>query len=115
MNDHTLPKFAKQRYDKVHQLVSGALSHGDAGGAGYLLSLKMAADNHYRVIFSGAYFNLSDEHPQPTKSQWNNLKKRLKRREPRLFIFKEYGEIECPKKHAVSQKCFYIDIGYFAE
>lgn len=106
-----LPQFAKRPYDKVHQYAARAFKGGGPGTS--LIALKTFDDGHYRAIFSADYFTLHEGATEPTKSQWNTLKKHLKRIDHRVFIFREYGETDCPP-HSPHEKCYYIDFGFFA-
>lgn len=63
-------------------------------------------DGHYRALFAPAYF---PQNP-PSKSQWSTLKKKVKRHNEGVFIFKAYGEIIDGETRS-----FYLDFGFFAE
>lgn len=67
-------------------------------------------DGHYRVLFRPSYFVLPEGQEQPTRSQWNSLKKKMKRHNPRVFIFKAHGEVPCDG----GQRCYYVDFGFFS-
>lgn len=99
-----LPDFKKRPYDKVHQFASAVFT-SSKDGKSKLVKIETFDDGHYRAIFQPDYFG--DE--EPTKSQWNTLKKRLKRHDRLVFVFKEHGQTEHKGK-----ACHYIDFGFFA-
>ncbi|RMG76179.1 MAG: hypothetical protein D6711_04740 [Chloroflexi bacterium] len=70
------------------------------------VNLHAHDDGHYRVVFKKSFFTLTQDNTEPTKSQWNTLKKRMKRINKRVFIFKEHGE--------TSEDHYYMDFGFFA-
>lgn len=109
MYDDELPEFKKVKKSFVTQFINGALV--GAGGAS-LVSLEEFDDNHYRVIFKLSYFQLAEGTDSPSKSQWNTLKKKIKRRDRAVFIFREYGQIECGDAVAKTEKCLYLDFGF---
>jgi hypothetical protein len=53
---------------------------------------------------------LADGATEPSKSQWNSLKKRFKRAAPYVFMFKEHGAAECE-----GGACYYLDFGFFED
>jgi hypothetical protein len=104
-----LPRFAKRRPDIVENWMRMALTNPRTANTSALRALIPHEDGHFRAIFSPAYFALAEGATEPTKSQWNTLKKHLKRIEPRLFIFKEHGAVEYE-----GELCLYLDFGFFA-
>ncbi|MDX2161966.1 MAG: hypothetical protein SF162_11625 [bacterium] len=74
----------------------------------HLIDLIEHEDAHYRIIFDPAYFNLPEGETAPSKSQWNNLKKKFKRHNAQVFLFKEHGEVT----HN-GQRAYYLDFGFF--
>jgi len=109
--DNDLPQFRKVKRSYAASLIHQALS-GPRGAA--LLQLIEFEDNHFRAVFDISYFQLADGNILPSKSQWNSLKKRLKRRDRSIFIFREYGRIDCEAqgKHLAANICLYIDFGF---
>lgn len=99
-----LPDFRKVPFTVAHQIASRALSPQGTGST--LQKLLVFDDNHFRALFSPSYFVLGDDVTEPSKSQWNTLKKRFKRLDHDIFIFKEHGQ---------QDGLFYIDFGYYAE
>lgn len=69
-------------------------------------------DHHFRVIFKSTYFVLQDDNTEPTKSQWATLKKKMKRHNKGVFIYKDTGLVDCGFENSDSE-CYYIDFGYF--
>lgn len=105
MTNEGLPKFQKRTKAAVLPLVY------DAIGKAHVVDVQVYPDGHFRVIFKETYFKRSDGQEAPSKSQWGTLKKRLKRRDSRLFVFKESGKINnTPQQEA----CYFLDFGFFA-
>lgn len=106
-----LPKFRKVKRSYAAALIHQALS-GPRGAA--LLQLVEFDDHHYRAVFDLNHFQLAEGNQLPSKSQWNSLKKRLKRRDRSIFIFREYGRIDCESqgKSLAAKTCLYIDFGF---
>ena len=92
-------------------MIQSALS-GPCGSA--LLQLIEFDDHHFRAVFDLEHFQLAPDQPMPSKSQWNTLKKRLKRRDRSIFIFREYGRIDCETdgRALAAKTCLYIDFGF---
>jgi hypothetical protein len=103
-----LPEFKPRSQETVLAYMRTMLINEHLSDQTHLKALTNYSDGHYRAIFDPAYFALPDGQSEPTKSQWNTLKKKLKRHEPKVFIFREHGEIE----H--EGRCFYLDFGFFA-
>ncbi|NWF69541.1 MAG: hypothetical protein HXY40_10685 [Chloroflexi bacterium] len=96
-----LPKFQARHFGYVHKWIAGLLSHDAEGRMTHLVELIAYDDGHYRALFRPAYFG---DQP-PSKSQWSTLKKRLKRHEPLIFVFKQHGTLG---------DCVYLDFGFVA-
>lgn len=108
---HELPEFQKMRRRFVADFINGALS-GPRGAC--LIKLIEYDDHHYRAVFRRSYFELIDGAEMPSKSQWNTLKKKLKRRNRRIFVFRDYGSVACSEYELVGpdQVCLYLDFGF---
>lgn len=106
-----LPRFRKVKRSYAASLVHSALS-GPQGSA--LLQLLEYDDRHFRAVFDISYFQLAEGKNMPSKSQWNSLKKRLKRRDRSLFIFRQYGRLDCDARGKAPSAliCLYIDFGF---
>ncbi len=106
-----LPQFRKVKRRYAASIIHSALS-GAQGSA--LLQLFEFDDHHFRAVFDTSYFQLADGNMMPSKSQWNSLKKRLKRRDRSIFIFRRYGRIDCgaEAKTQPANTCLYIDFGF---
>jgi hypothetical protein len=98
-----LPPFIKRNRDDVVAYISEILMNEHSGEDSYFVDLLEHDDGHYRVTFDPKYFVLQTDQTEPTKSQWNGLKKKLKRRDSLAFVFKEHG--------ADDQK-YYLDFGF---
>jgi hypothetical protein len=104
-----VPRFRKRRRDMVESFAARVFSKAD--NATHLRRLIGFEDGHWRAVFEPAYFTLTEGRTEPSKSQWNTLKKRMKRIDPSVFIFREYGDTHCdPESDAT---CLYVDFGFF--
>ena len=99
-----LPKFQKRSKAIVQQLVN------DAIGAAHVVDLLSYPDGHFRVLFKDGYFKLAEGADTPSKSQWGTLKKRFKRRDRQMFIYKDSGKISST---STDEACYYLDFGFF--
>lgn len=106
-----LPNFQKVRRHVAADFISDALS-GPRGAC--LIKLIEYDDHHFRAVFHRRYFELIDGADMPSKSQWTTLKKKLKRRNRRVFVFREYGSVACSEYAAFGpdQVCLYLDFGF---
>lgn len=102
-----LPKFKVRALEKVRELLEEVFTFKDVC---YLRELIPFEDGHYRAVFDPAFFVLAAGQVEPSKSQWNTLKKKLKRRDEKVFVFKEHGEIV-----EGDARLYYLDFGFFAE
>lgn len=66
--------------------------------------------DYFRAIFDVGYFTIQPGNDKPSKSQWNTLKKRMKRINRGVFILREYGEIA----YNGETRC-YIDFGFLQD
>lgn len=105
-----VPEFEKRQAFKVLPLMTSVFSEG---GANSFVRLLTFPDGHFRAIFRRSYFVMQGAATEPTKSQWNTLKKRLKRRDHRIFIFKEHGTVRCDDASNSDADCLYLDFGFF--
>ncbi len=101
-----LPPFERRNRDEVFAFVAPLLINEQRAETSQMIDLVEYDDGHYRVLFKPDYFVLSAEQTEPTKSQWNSLKKKLKRHEATVFVFKEYGKV------GTKDLQYYLDIGF---
>ena len=106
-----LPDFRKVKRSYAAALINSVLS--GAGGPS-LVRLIEFEDHHFRAVFKPSYFQLAEGADSPSKSQWNTLKKKLKRRNRSVFIYRQYGQTACPdsKSGKAGQACLYLDFGF---
>jgi hypothetical protein len=107
MSDNELPEFEKREKQQVLPLMNTVFR-------GQLADLIEYEDGHFRAVLRPDVFTLQPGETQPTRSQWSTLKKRLKRHNRRIFVFKEHGAIPCPNA-AQSATCYYLDFGFFLD
>lgn len=100
-----LPAFTHRSFDAAHKFIARALTH--PGGKTHLRQLIAFEDGHFRALFDPAYFILTEGQTVPSKSQWNTLKKHLKRLDRDVFIFKEHGTTQ----HE-NAPVYYLDFGF---
>ena len=100
-----LPDFDRTRdVDKVRGFARHAFTRGSHS---FFEDLQTYNDGHYRVLFDPSYFVLGEGQAQPSRSQWNTLKKHLKRMDRQLFVFKAHGFTEAGSA--------YVDFGFFRD
>lgn len=109
-----LPEFQKHPHDETVAFAKEIFRLGGTPQGSHFVRLVEYDDGHYRAIFRPSYFVLPEGQRQPSKSQWNSLKKKIKRHNPRVFIFKEHGEIPCVAGDTKDEGCYYVDFGFFA-
>lgn len=100
-------------FRRVKKTYAAALMNNVLLGAGgpSLVRLIEFEDHHFRAIFKPSYFQLAQGADSPSKSQWNTLKKKMKRRNRSVFIYREYGQIACHDSDS-RQACLYLDFGF---
>jgi hypothetical protein len=103
-----LPEFKPRRKEDVLKYAQNILTNDNQLKHTDLVELIEYNDGHYRALFKPRYFILPEGQTEPSKSQWNTLKKKFKRHEPNVFVFKEHGETK-----TVDGKCYYVDFGFF--
>jgi hypothetical protein len=103
-----LPEFEKRAKAKVIPLVTAIFSQ-------HMIELVQHEDGHFRVMFTDGVFTMGEGQSEPTQSQWSTLKKRFKRRDKRLFIFKEHGGVASDSKQGETATTphYYLDFGFF--
>ena len=106
-----LPPFRRVKRRYAASIIQSALS-GPRGPA--VLKLEENETGRFRVIFSASFFQLAEGRAQPSKSQWNTLKKRLKRRDRTIFIFRDYGVLDCAEAGTKrrGEICLYLDFAF---
>lgn len=101
-----LPPFIHRFHATVDEYANRVFTHvGQEESA--LVELIQYEDEHFRAIFRLNFFVLAEGATEPSKSQWNTLKKRMKRMNKTVFTFKEHGQLE----HQ-GQVCGYVDFGF---
>ena len=105
-----LPAFKARSRDQVMALVHRVLMLDSHSDHSYLHELVEYGDHHFRVTFDPAYFILQPGQAEPSKSQWSSLKKKFKRHDPNVFVFKDHGTI-----NTGSQLYSFMDFGFFAQ
>lgn len=103
-----LPNFQQRKGFQVMPLVQGVFGN-------HFVRLETFKDGHYRVIFKPEYFTMQGDATEPSKSQWSSLKKRIKRRDHLVFIFKEYGNAPCQPDSDNQAECYYVDFGFLQD
>ncbi len=105
-----LPEFKREARESVANLMTQVFTHPGDADRSFFRHLEEYPDGHYSVTFDLEYFKDTAE---PTKSQWNSLKKKLKRHDNRLFIFKAYKVVGCSGGDTTA-RCGQLEIGFFA-
>lgn len=102
-----LPEFQHRSQAVVAAFLEQALTHPNLPEKSYFRQLIPYEDGHFRVIFSLDYLGNVEN---PSKSQWNSLKKKLKRHDKRIFVLKEHGLMPCDSGE---ERCGFVEFGYF--
>lgn len=105
-----LPKFRTHRLEYVEGFMREMLTSHQSPQS-HLRRVIVYEDGHYRALFDPAYFTLAEGDTEPTRSQWNSLKKKIKRHDPRVFLFKEHGTVTGVE--GIETPLFFVDFGYF--
>ncbi len=105
-----LPSFKARPREQVMALANRVLMLDSHSDHSYLHELIEHADGHYRLLFDPAYFILQPGQTEASKSQWSSLKKKFKRHDPGVFVFKEHGTLAGEGK-----RYDYLDFGFFAQ
>ncbi len=109
-----LPDFRKVKHSYAASIANSVLS-GPRGAA--LLRLVEFEDNHFRAIFDQGYFQLQAGNSAPSKSQWSTLKKKFKRRNRSIFVFRAYGELPCRQvtRAHEGRTCLFLEFGFMLD
>jgi hypothetical protein len=75
----------------------------------HLQAITHLDNNAHRALFTPGYFTVQSGHDAPSRSQWNTLKKRMKRVNPGVFVFKAYGDTQYQGNPA-----YYVDFGFLS-
>lgn len=102
-----LPTFRRVKRAYAARLVHSALTN-ERGSA--LLELIEYDDRHFRVVFAASYFQPATSQDGPSKSQWNTLKKKLKRRDRTVFVFRDHGKLEAAAAGTTVK--YFLDFGF---
>ncbi len=106
-----LPQFRKVKRSHAASFIHAVLSSPRGSALRQLIEYD---DHHYRAIFSADYFQLTDGRREPSKSQWNTLKKKIKRRNRSAFIFRRHGDADCQTARP-AENCLYLDFGFLLD
>ncbi|MGB7340229.1 MAG: hypothetical protein WBC91_15130 [Phototrophicaceae bacterium] len=103
--DYELPEFDPKKAKRQALTLATSVFTDD------FKAISISDDGRCRATFAKSYFVLQGDHTEPSKSQWSTLKKKLKRHNRGVFVFKETGESQCSEENPTS--CYYIDFGFF--
>lgn len=104
-----LPAFQQPPFTFVQDYATRVLTHPGSEET-YLRDVLPHTAGYYRAVFDPAYFVLAAGRTAPSKSQWNTLKKKMKRHHRGVFVFKAHGSAD----HA-GEQCYFVDFGFFAD
>jgi hypothetical protein len=96
----TLPDFLPTPPEYAHAFAVRVF--GDA-----LVGVTEGTQHTFRALFELSYFTLADDATEPSRSQWNTLKKRMKRMNPAVSALKSTGIQDCGEL-----SCGYVDFGF---
>lgn len=75
-----------------------------------LIAVLPLPDHTFRAVFAVDYFTIQAGNTAPSKSQWNTLKKRMKRVNRGVFVLKQTGTVQ----HQGTDHP-YIDFGFLSD
>ncbi len=104
-----LPLFKKRSRSEVLAFIEPLLINEQNTEVSHVIDLLEDEDGHFRVLFKPSYFVLKEGQTEPTKSQWNTLKKKLKRHDSTIFDFKDHGQ------SGTKEVQYYLDFGFLPE
>ena len=104
-----LPAFRARSRENVIVYITRMLTNEHHAEESQYHDLIAYPDGHYRVLFNPQFFVIAEGQDQPSKSQWNSLKKKMKRHDDQVFVFKDYGEIQDN-----GERYYYLDFGFLA-
>lgn len=99
MND-TLPSFRKTSFgfaESYARRVFGAA----------LVDINVQAGGYFRAFFQQGYFTIQPGKDAPSKSQWNTLKKHMKRLNRNVLVLKQTGHIV-----QNNEPVYFVDFGF---
>jgi len=102
-----LPEFRRVKRAYAARLIHSALTN-ERGSA--LLELIEYDDGRFRVVFAASYFQVQAGKKGPSKSQWSTLKKKLKRRDRTIFVFRDHGAVNTSASDSAVH--YYLDFGF---
>ena len=104
MTEKSLPNFRQSNFSYAEGYAGRVFGER-------LIALQLMNPEHYfRAIFDTAYFTIQPGNDAPSKSQWSTLKKRMKRVNPTVFVFKEHGTT-----HHEGTEYSYVDFGFLPD
>ncbi|NJL93759.1 MAG: hypothetical protein HC915_08505 [Anaerolineae bacterium] len=106
MNDE-LPQFRPVDPATAQMYCERVFVHGAESS---LHALESYPDHHFRALFRLSYFTLAEGAQEPSKSQWNTLKKKMRRVNPGVFVFKAHGT-----QAAEDGWLGWVEFGFFAQ
>jgi hypothetical protein len=98
-----LPDFREVTLDYAERYAQQVF--GDA-----LHAVAAQAGGYFRATFGEGYFTIQPGNDAPSRSQWNTLKKRMKRVNRGAFVLKETGTTA-----AGDDVHYYVDFGFLRE
>lgn len=105
-----LPQLRHRPFDMVHSYAAEVLTNAHLSDTSFLRKLVPQDAGYYRAFFAPEFFVLAEGNTEPSRSQWNSLKKKFKRHDRSAFVLKQYGSAMCD-----GQPCYYVDFGFFAD
>jgi hypothetical protein len=99
-----LPDFRPTHHDYAQSYAAKVF--GD-----HLHSVTPQSEGYFQATFSMDYFTLQPGADQPSKSQWNTLKKRMKRVHPGVFVLRDHG-ITAPLD---AERLCYVSFGFLQQ
>ncbi len=98
-----LPDFRESKPDYAEQYAQTVFGER-------LVAVVERPNNAFRAVFAPAYFTIQPGNDAPSRSQWSTLKKRMKRVNPGVFVFKDHGDTVYDDRHH-----YYVDFGFLED
>lgn len=106
----SLPKFQRKPHEYAERYIRSVLT-GHQSDQSALYHLEEQPEGYFRAVFAPSYFTMSEGQTEPSKSQWNSLKKKIKRHHPASFVLKDYGKTQTPE----GEHAYFIQFGFLED
>ena len=106
-----LPEFQQRPYEQALNYAKQVFQDREDRDHTHFIDLIAYDDGHFRALFERDFFYIQPGADEPSKSQWNTLKKHMKRIDRKTFVFKDHGKTQTHD----GRPCYYVDFGFFLD